>query len=122
MFINRFDYVNGVKFFDSYLEDRVTFASALMRTGSRTVNPFGAGSGDGQYGYVFRTTMLPVYADEGRKLVHLGIAFMNRALDQESTSPGDRALVRGGASGNEIPNVMQTGRFYSPDGEYYLNP
>lgn len=44
-FINRFDYANGVSFFNSYRDDRVTFSAALLRTGSRTINPFGAGSG-----------------------------------------------------------------------------
>ncbi len=121
-FINRFDYASGINFFDTYLNDRVTFASALVRTGSRTINPFGAGAGDGEYGFVLRSTGLPIFKDEGRKLVHFGMAIMQRTLDNHGTSPGARALVRAGASRAELPNVIQTGSWFSPDGEWYLNP
>jgi phosphate-selective porin len=120
--VNRFDYVNGINFFDTYLDDRVTFSSALMRTGSTTINPFGAGAGNGEYGFVLRSTGLPIYKDEGRRMVHLGLSFMQRTLDNGSTSPGARALVRAGATRLDLPNVIQTGTFYSPDGEYYLIP
>jgi phosphate-selective porin len=121
-FVNRLDYVNGINFFDTYLQDRVTLASALFRSGSTTINPFGAGAGDGEYGFSIRSTGLPVYKDEGRKLIHLGMTFLQRTLDNHGTSPGDRALVRAGATKTDLPNVMQTGAFYSPYGEYYLVP
>jgi len=121
-FINRFDYASGINFFNTYLDDRVTFASALVRTGSRTINPFGAGAGDGEYGFVLRSTGLPLYKDDGRKLIHFGMALMQRTLDNHGTSPGARALVRAGASRTELPNVIQTGSWFSPDGEWYLNP
>lgn len=120
-FINRFDYANGVNAFDSYFDDRATLSAAFLRTGSRTVNPFGAGAGDGEYGAAIRGTFLPIYKDEGRRLLHLGASFMHRALDEDSTSPSNRALVRSGA-GREIPNIMATGRFYAPRGSYYINP
>ncbi len=121
-FVNRFDYVNGINFFDSYLDDRVTFASALFRSGSTTINPFGAGAGDGEYGFTMRCTGLPLYEDKGRKLIHLGLTFMERTLDNHASSPGDRALVRAGATKTDLPNVMQTGTYYSPYGEYYIVP
>ncbi|WP_439650271.1 porin [Aquisphaera insulae] len=121
-FVNRFDYVNGINFFDSYYNDRITLASALFRSGSTTINPFGAGAGDGEYGVAIRSTALPIYEDKGRKLVHLGMTVMERTLDNHSTSPGDRALVRAGATKTDLPNVMQTGTWYSPYGEYYLVP
>ncbi|OJW08795.1 MAG: hypothetical protein BGO49_08395 [Planctomycetales bacterium 71-10] len=120
-FINRFDYANGANAFDSFFDDRATLSAAILRTGSRTVNPFGAGAGDGEYGAAARATFLPIYKDEGRRLLHLGASLMHRALDEDSTSPSDRSLVRSGA-GREIPNVMAVGRFYSPRGQYYINP
>ncbi|WP_206107641.1 porin [Paludisphaera rhizosphaerae] len=121
-FVNRFDYVNGINFFNTYLHDRVTLSSALFRSGSTTINPFGAGAGDGEYAFAIRSTGLPIYEDGGRKLIHLGMTVMERTLDNHSSSPGDRALVRAGATKTDLPNVMQTGTFYSPYGEYYLNP
>lgn len=120
-FINRFDYANGVNAFDTFLDDHATLSAAFLRTGSRTVNPFGAGAGNGEYGGAIRATYLPIYKDEGRRLVHLGVSLMRRALDEDSTSPSDRSLVRSGA-GREIPNVMATGRFFAPRGQYYINP
>jgi len=121
-FINRFDYVSGLNFFDSYLDNRATFGSAIFRSGSATINPFGAGNGDGEYGWATRGTLLPIFKNEGRQLLHLGMSVMQRSLDNNATSPGDRPLVRGGASKSEIPNVMQTGTIYGPFGQYYLNP
>ncbi len=47
-FINRFDYVDGAMLFDSFFNDRATLSGAVMRTGSTTVNPFGAGAGPGR--------------------------------------------------------------------------
>lgn len=120
-FINRFDYANGANAFDSFFDDRATLSAAILRTGSRTVNPFGAGAGNGEYGAAVRATFLPVYKDEGRRLLHVGASLMHRALDEDSTSPSDRSLVRSGA-GREIPNVMAVGRFYAPRGQYYINP
>jgi phosphate-selective porin OprO/OprP len=120
-FINRFDYVNGINAFDTYLDDRATLSYAFIRTGSRTVNPFGAGAGFGEYGAVIRGTWLPIDQEEGRELLHLGLSVMHRALDEETSSPSDRSLVRSGA-GREIPNVMATARYYAPEGQFYVNP
>src|SRR5262249_48086966 len=42
-------------------------------------NPFnGASFGDGKYAYSGRMTVLPIYEDEGRCLLHLGVAYQWR--------------------------------------------
>lgn len=120
-FINRFDYADGLMAFDSILDQRATYAAAILRTGSRTVNPFGSGGGDGEYGAVVRGTVLPIWKDDGRCFVHLGGSLMTRALDGKSTGPGSRAMVRAGASRDELPNVVQIGNVFGPDGSNYMN-
>jgi phosphate-selective porin OprO/OprP len=120
-FLNRFDYVDGAMAFDSFLDDRATYAVAAIRTGSRTVNPFGAGAGDGEYGGIARATLLPLWEDDGRRLIHTGLSLMHRVLDGKSTGPGSRALIRAGAARDELPNIVQTGNFFGPEGSNYLN-
>jgi phosphate-selective porin OprO/OprP len=113
--LNPVDYSDGLVFSNAYLEERLTFAASFARVGS-TVNAFGYGAGDGQYGTAVRITGLPVYEDEGRELIHLGAAFLHRATDPRSGSIGDRVLVRGGAGASQTPNIMQTQDFFVHDG------
>ncbi len=121
-FLNRFNYVNGAMLFDTYLNERAALALSLMRTSNQNISPFGAGAGAGQYGLACRGTVLPLASEDNRALLHLGLSFVSLALGDQGTSPGDRALLRGGASRAELPNVMQTGQFFGPRGEYFLSP
>lgn len=120
-FVNRFNYVDGLWFSNAYLDDRATLTWSLFRSASSTINPFGSGSGAGEYGAAVRATALPIYEDDGERLVHLGISYLRRALDEDMTSPGTRPLVRAGAGNVEVPNVIQTGTFFAPDGVNYVN-
>ncbi|MCF6285683.1 MAG: porin, partial [Candidatus Hydrogenedentes bacterium] len=61
----------GVLLHDQVLEDRMTWALGFFRT----ADDFGNGSDDGDYAVTARITGLPWYADEGRKLLHLGVAY-----------------------------------------------
>lgn len=120
-FVNRFDYVNGLQFFDSYLDDRVTYAATIFRSGGLTINPFGSGAGDGEYGFGVRFTGLPIASDDNRKLVHLGFSYSQRAWEDKNEGPGARPSVRGGA-GRDIPNVIQNGNFFASDPVHYVSP
>ena len=114
-FLNYFHYVTGVLLFGSYLDDRATAAASLTRIGRQTVNPFGFGAGAGEYAATGRLTGLPIWDDEGRRLVHLGIAYSCNAADDHSFSAANRPLVRAGAGPQQVPNIVQTGTFYTPD-------
>lgn len=114
-FLNPVEYSNGVMLFDSWLDDRLTGAAAFCKTGRTTINPFGFDSADGQYGVFGRLTALPVYADEGRTLVHVGVGAFHIDPDGNAVSTGDRPLVRSGGGG-QIPNLLRTGTFFTPDG------
>ena len=122
-FVNRFDYVNGVSAFGNVFEnDRMTYGLGFMRSGSSSINPFGIGIGDGSYAYNTRFTFLPWISEDETDFVHIGTSYFFRALDFNRTSPGDRPLVRAGAGNNEVPNVIQTGSFYSFSGGHNFSP
>jgi phosphate-selective porin OprO and OprP len=114
-FLNPFEYANGVMFLNAWLGERVTGAAAFCKVGRQTINPFGFDAGDGQYGAFGRVTALPVYADEGRTLVHVGVGAFHIDPDGNSLATGDRPLVRAGG-GNQIPDLLQTGTYFTPDG------
>jgi phosphate-selective porin OprO and OprP len=118
-FINPFDYASGVMFFDSYLDDRLTFAWSLAQSDKQRINPFGFGSfPTGDYSVTARLTGLPVYEDDGRMLVHLGVAATHRAGGPlgQALRTADRPLVRAGAGPSSVPNIMQTGTTFIDDG------
>jgi phosphate-selective porin OprO/OprP len=62
---------NGLLFFNTACDDRLMASASVFR-------PDNANSGDffgtGQWGAQFRITGLPIYEDEGRHLLHLGIS------------------------------------------------
>ncbi|UUO04491.1 porin [Blastopirellula sp. J2-11] len=60
----------GVGFYDHSESENMTWAASVIRY--QTDN-FGNTAGDnGGYGFVGRYTMLPIYQDDGERLVHLG--------------------------------------------------
>jgi phosphate-selective porin OprO/OprP len=120
-FINPFVYASGVMAFDSYLEDHLTAAVSLTRIGKQTMNPFGFGSGPGEYAATGRLTGLPIYEDDGRRLLHLGIGYSLNGLDNHQFQLANRPLVRAGAGSQEVPNIIQTGTFFTPDPAQTLN-
>jgi phosphate-selective porin OprO/OprP len=120
-FLNPFDYSDGIMIFNCWLDDRVTGAVSVSRSGQKTVSSFGFGNGDGLYAVTGRVTALPLYEADGRTLVHLGIGFSHRTPDNKSFDVGDRPLVRGGGGSQEMPNVMQTGPFFTSDGGNVLD-
>jgi phosphate-selective porin OprO and OprP len=66
------NFVTGIWFSNNYFEQRMTWQAAAFRPdqGAST----GAFFGDGQAGAQIRLTGLPLYEDEGRHLMHLGIS------------------------------------------------
>jgi phosphate-selective porin OprO/OprP len=65
------NFVSGIWGSDNYLDQRITWQAALFRPDRGTSADF---FGTGQYGWQARLTGLPLYADEGRHLLHLGIS------------------------------------------------
>ena len=114
-FFQEFQYVTGVETFDSYWDDRATAAIALVRVGKQTETPFGFGAGPGEYAVTGRLTGLPVYEDEGRRLLHVGLGYSLSGTDDHNFGAANRPLVRAGAGSQQVPNILQTGSFLTSD-------
>jgi len=115
-FYNPNDYQNGIVAFDSYLDDCVTLAASAAWINKSTVQSFGFGADEGTYGFGGRATALPIYNDEGRSLVHVGAGYFHQALVDDRFSIASRPLLRAGAGGNDTPNLIFTGTYFTPNG------
>ncbi len=114
-FFQPFQFVTGMMVFDSYWDDRVTAALSLARVGKQTVNPFAFGAGDGEYAATGRLTALPIYEEEGQRLLHVGIGYNYSGTDDHNFGTANRPLVRAGAGSQQVPNIIQTGSFFTSD-------
>ena len=66
------NFVTGVWLSNNYLDQRMTWEFAAFRPDQKASS--GVFFGDGQSGVQARLTGLPIYEDEGRHLLHLGIS------------------------------------------------
>jgi phosphate-selective porin OprO/OprP len=66
----------GAMLHDHVMDDRMTYALGVFRQ----TDEFGSSSGDG-YNFNGHVTGLPLYEEEGRQLVHLGLGYSYRDLD-----------------------------------------
>jgi phosphate-selective porin OprO/OprP len=66
------NFVTGIWFSNNYFDQRMTCTAAAFRPDQAASS--GVFFGDGQSGVQFRLTGLPLYEDEGRHLLHLGIS------------------------------------------------
>ena len=120
-FFQPFNFVTGLMVFDSYLDDRMTAALSFARVGKQTVRPFAFGAGPGEYAATGRLTALPIYEEEGQRLMHLGIAYSYSGIDDHNFDTANRPLVRAGAGSQEVPDIVQSGPFFTPDPVQILN-
>ena len=107
---------SGLMYFDSFLDDRVTASVAFTRVGKANLNSFAFDAEDGRYAAGGRVTALPVFRDEGRTLIHVGADFFCQALAGNVFAVANRLPLRGGAGPTQVPNLLATGTFFSPDG------
>ncbi len=92
---------------NSALEQRLTWAIGAFRdTATDSGNGF---SSDPLYSITGRVTGLPWYEDEGRRLLHLGVAFSQRFLDENPIGFASRPEA------NLAPDFVNTGNFAADD-------
>ncbi len=92
----------GVMLHNHVFGDRVTYAVGWFRpTGA-----YGNGSGDGDYAATARVTALPLYANKGRQLLHLGVAATKRANN-------DSLRLRAHPENHQVSRLVDTGAFGS---------
>ena len=109
------NFSTGIWFNNTYFDDRVSQQFMILRPDQGASS--GAFFGTGQWGWQGRLTGLPLYEEEGRKLLHLGISYGYRnGMNNLSTSPFRLMQLRarpemrddvpaGSASGSQtVPN------------------
>lgn len=119
-FFQPYQRVTGLKVFDSYWDERATASLTVAQDGKQTITPFAFGTGTDNCVAAGRLTALPIYADEGQRLLHVGIGCSYGGTDH-NFELASRPLVRAGAGSQQVPNIIQTGSFFTSDPVQILN-
>ena len=106
----------GISAFDTMLDERGTWNVGLFKT---TDNVFSTNTNDGDYSVVARTTVLPVYENEGAQLLHFGVSLREASTAGDRTRFRTRSPVRSGIA-SQWPTPADTGLF-SGDDMLWLN-
>jgi phosphate-selective porin OprO/OprP len=96
----------GISCFNSFLEERATWAIGLFK---ETRSILGWNVGDGEAQVVGRLTALPIYAHEGRCLVHVGLGCAYGGVDDDQARYRTRPLIRNGPA--VLHNIIAEARF-----------
>jgi phosphate-selective porin OprO/OprP len=67
--------------YDDYAKERGTWAVGAFRSGADTGE---VSRGDGEWAATARVTGLPIYSEDGRKYVHLGVGYSRRSPTNDS--------------------------------------
>lgn len=90
----------GVMVYDSFLKDRMTGAIGVFRHS----NDYGDSIAEISYSVTGRVTALPWYREDGKKLVHLGVAYSHREYE-------DPVRFRARPEAGLAPRIVDTGEF-----------
>jgi len=71
----------GVMLFDDFASERATWAVGAFRTGADTGE---VSRGDGEWAATARLTSLPLFSEDGRNYVHLGLDYSRRSPTNDS--------------------------------------
>ena len=91
----------GIMVFDDAFDQRMTWAVGFFRD----TDDFGDGSIGRDYNVTARVTGLPWYEDEGRKLLHLGVAYTHKSFQD------DMVRLRARPEAHLAPRFADTGAF-----------
>jgi phosphate-selective porin OprO/OprP len=114
------NFVTGLWMSNNYFDERATWSFAIFRPD--VTNAAGYAFGDDQWGWQGRLTALPIYEDEGRTLVHVGLSggfrsgTTNDGADNTVTiqcrpemRDDDPAKQASSGSANNSNNMLSTG-------------
>ena len=107
----------GVTVFDTYADKRGTWGVGVFKN---TRGIFGANVGRNETEVNGRVTYLPVYDEDGRYLVHVGLGAYGRDLDQDQARYRARPDARSATSAFS-PLLADTGLFFGTN-QYGLFP
>lgn len=99
----------GFVLWDYSENERLTWQLSYTRN---VISIFGWNIGDGEFNYSGRITGLPIYEDGGRELLHLGVSYSHRQLDDEHDRFRARVLTRNGPGpvGNALVDLRLAGQ------------
>ena len=97
----------GVMAMNTMLDKRMTWAVGVFRQ----TDDFGNGSGGRDYNVTGRLTGLPWYEEDGRKLLHVGLAYTHQNYDD------DEFRIRSRPESHLAPNLVDTGTFPAEYGD-----
>lgn len=90
----------GVMLYDDFAGERVTWAVGAFRTGLDTGE---VSKGDGEYAGTARITGLPLYSEDGRDFVHVGVGYSHRSPTDDTQTFSSKPEA------NLAPNYVTTG-------------
>jgi len=97
----------GVMAFDTMKDESMTWAVGVFRQS----DDFGDGMGGRDYNLTGRVTWLPVYEDDGRRLIHLGASYSHQNYEN------DTLRYRARPETHLSPRVVDTGNFSAEYGD-----
>jgi phosphate-selective porin OprO/OprP len=100
----------GVMFYDTVNDKRMTWAAGVFRQ----TDDFGNGTGGRDYNATARLTALPLYENDGKRLLHLGVAFTHQNYE------GDSVRFRARPEAHLTPRLVDTGNFSAEYGDFIL--
>ena len=99
----------GFSAYDCSANERITWAVGGFRTGA---DDFGnAVSDHGEWAVTARATALPLYAEDGRRLIHLGGAYSYRQPDENELRFRSRPEIKIKSEDDKVPYFVNTGKF-----------
>ncbi len=105
----------GILFYDNWSDDdRGTWSTGVFKN---STNVFAYGIGDNEYAWTSRVSYLPWYEDEGKYLMHLGVAGSMRDPNDGKTRYRTRASLRNGP-GALNPVLANTGAFTTSEVDF----
>ncbi len=94
------NFASGVWLGNNFLDQHVTYAAMAYRQDNALRGNNGADFGDGDYGVSGRLTALPIYENEGRELLHLGVSGSWRKAEKPDAAAGSG--LQGGINPGQI--------------------
>jgi phosphate-selective porin OprO/OprP len=107
----------GMSIFNNYGEnDRGTWGAGIWKT-TRAI--YGWNVGDGELSYIGRATYLPVWRDNGRTMLHVGMGAAWKDLDDDVARYRTRTLIRNGPAA--LHNIVAVAQVHGKN-EAIFNP
>ena len=104
-------FIPGVRLFNTSDDQRMTWSVGAFKN---VVNPFGFIANSSGNAAVGRITWLPYYEDEGKKLLHLGIAGRSMQTANGQVRFRTRGDIRNGPPGPLNSIYLDSGLLYAP--------